>query len=361
VSHPLSGQFRLQAGLSLPSSPLYRRLLEDLADDLDRGGVTTHVVAGHEEARPGTVLPLRLLGAVHRLVLTGALPTLAPFYPSVGGGEPPDSAWKPLRAVLAEHADQLRGMLQQPLQTNETGRAPLLYGGLMVVAQRTGLPVRLLEIGSSAGLNLLVDRYRYDMAAPAATGDTRPLVLGDPASALRFDRPWEGAPPADPAVPVLLVGRRGCDPQALDPTSAADRLTLTSFVWPDDVARLDRLQAALAVATAGPPRVDRASAAGWLADRLAEPQPGQVAVVWHSAVWQYLAMPERQQLLDVLAAAAQRATPAAPLAYLRYEPRQPPPRSSGVFELRLSGWPPGGSDELLATGTGHGASARWSR
>ncbi len=360
MSHPLSEQFRQQARHSLPGSPLYERLLTELADDLDRGGVTAEVVAGHEGDRPGTVLPLRLLGAVHRLVLAGALPGLARYYPSVGGTGPAARAWPALAAGLAERADDLRRLLDRTVQTNETGRAALLYGALLVVADRTGLPVRLLEIGSSAGLNLLVDRYRYDVEVPSATGARRLVSLGDPASPLRFARPWVGLPPASLATRVPIAERRGCDPNPVDPADPEGRLTLTSYVWPDDLTRLGRLRAALAVAAADPPPVDRAGAADWLAERLRRPRPGAVTLVWHSVVWQYVDRVEREAILGLLTEAAGRASRAAPLAYARFEPRQAAPRWSGVFELRLSLWPHGGVDEVLATAAGHGVPARWS-
>ena len=356
MSHPLSDQFRQQARHSLPGSPLYELLLTAMADDLDRGGPTVAVVAGHEGDRPGTVLPLRVLGALHRLVLAGALPALAPYYPSVGGTEPAAGAWPALSACLAEYPDRVRDLLVRPLQTNETGRAALLYGALLVVAARTGLPVRLLELGSSAGLNLLVDRYRYDVAVPGAARDA---ILGDQASPLRFDRPWLGLPPADLATPLSIAARRGCDPNPVNAADPEGRLTLASYVWPDDTARLARLRAALAVAAADPPTVDRAGAADWLADRLRRLRPGVVTVVWHSVVWQYVDRAERRLVLELLTEAAGRATTATPLAYVTFEPRQAPPRWSGVFELRMSVWPRGGADQVLATAAGHGIPVRW--
>jgi hypothetical protein len=359
-AHPMSRQFRQQARHSLPGSPLYEQLLTALADDLDRGGVTAAVVAGHEQDRPGTVLPLRLLGAVHRLVLTGALPDLARCYPSAGGTAPAAEAWPALEAALAARTGEVRALLERPVQTNETGRAALLYGALMVVAARTGLPVRLLEIGASAGLNLLVDRYRYDVVLQSGSRIPRTLTLGDPASPLVFDRPWRGVPPAVLRATVPIAERRGCDPNPIDPADPDGRLTLASFVWPDDLRRLGRLRAALRVAAADPPTVDRAGAATWLAHRLRVPWPGVATVVWHSVVWQYVDRADRPVILETIGDAAARATAAAPLAYVRFEPRPGPPESSGVFELRASIWPHRGVDELLATGVGHGIPARWS-
>jgi hypothetical protein len=351
--HPLSEQFRLQAAFS---SPLYKALLGAVADDLDARGPSARVVAGHEQARRGTVLPLRLMGSVHRLVLTGELPDLAPYYPSVGGTEPPDRAWPALRAAFESGADRIRAYLDRPVQTNETGRAAQLYGGLLTVSQRTGHPVRLLELGTSAGLNLLVDRFRYDVSV-----DGVPLILGDPDSALRFDQPWEGLPPADPRRPLEIVERAGCDPHPIDATDPEGQLTLTSFVWPDDLERLRRLRGALEVARTDPPPTEVGSGDGWLADRLGAPRPGVATVVWHSVVWQYIDRDVRPGILDTLSKAAQRATEEAPVAYLRYEPRRAPPRYSGFFELQVSIWPAGPVDQVIAIGGGHGIPARWSQ
>jgi len=122
-----------------------------MADDLDAGGVTAKAVAGHEGDRPGTVLPLRMLAALHRLVLEGRAPALSSFYPSVGGAALAGAAWPAAAAAMREHLADMHLLVDQTVQTNEPGRASLLFGGLLVVAERTGLPIRLLEIGSSAG------------------------------------------------------------------------------------------------------------------------------------------------------------------------------------------------------------------
>lgn len=349
MSHPLGARFREQAQGCLPGSPLSSVLLAAMADDLDAGGVTADVVAGHEGDRPGTVLPLRLLAALHRLVLEGRAAGLAPYYPSVGGTAPAEAVWPAAAATMREHLGELRRLVDRTVQTNEPGRASLLFGGLLVAAERTGWPVRLLEIGSSAGLTLLVDRYGYAVGG---------RVLGDPASPLRFDQPWVGQPPASLNRRLHVVERRGCDPRPVDPTSAEGRLTLTSYVWADWTERIERLRAALRVAAAMPPPVDRATAADWLAAHLAAPHQRVVTVIWHSIVWQYLDREERSAVRAVLAEAAAAATGKAPLAHLAFEPRREADRSVR-FELSVSLWPGPGRPELLARAPGHGLPTRW--
>ena len=125
---------------------------------------------------------LRLLGAVHRIVLDGRAPELARFYPSAGGDDDGD-AWPAFLGVLEAHRAEIEQGLREQVQTNEIGRAAVLAGGFTEIARRTGLPLALFEVGCSAGLNLRWDRYAFD------TGLT---VAGDPASALRFAGVWEG-------------------------------------------------------------------------------------------------------------------------------------------------------------------------
>jgi hypothetical protein len=89
----------------------------------------------------------------------------------------------------------------------------------------------------------------------------------------------------------------------VDPRSEEGRLTLTSYVWADQLERLERLRAALAVASEVEAPVERAGAAGWTEARLAEPAPGTATVVFHSIVMQYLPVAERERFERALQAA----------------------------------------------------------
>lgn len=194
-------------------SPFYAGLVERIADDVGAGGPTWTVLSSHA-GRPSTELPaIRLLDAVHRLVLSGQAPTLVAHYPSTGGDGDVAATWAPLLDVVAHHGDDLRKALDHPVQTNAVGRCPAIVGGLLAVAAETGMPVRLLELGASAGLLLVCDHYCYE------AGDQ---AWGDAESPVRFVDPWVGGMPPLGA-PLQIVERRGCDQHPLDPGREDDR------------------------------------------------------------------------------------------------------------------------------------------
>ena len=89
----------------------------------------------------------------------GSAPELAAYYPTVGGTWS-SQASEAVLAFLAARGDEVRPLLDQAPQTNEVGRAAALVGGLLRLTERWQLPVRLWEIGASAGLNLQADRFR---------------------------------------------------------------------------------------------------------------------------------------------------------------------------------------------------------
>src|SRR5437763_1692936 len=94
--------FREQGdGCARLGSPLYAELLRLCGDDIEGGGVLADVLAGHEEDPGPSALALRLVGAVHRIVLSGRAPELAPYYPSVGGTADATAAWPAFRDVVA--------------------------------------------------------------------------------------------------------------------------------------------------------------------------------------------------------------------------------------------------------------------
>jgi hypothetical protein len=135
----------------------------------------------------------------------------------------------------------------------------------------------------------------------------------------------------------------------VDPGTTDGRLTLLSYVWPDQDDRLRVLRGALDVATRVPAAVERAEAPDWLARRLARPAPGVATVVFHSIVWQYLAAPDRERLRETIVRAGAAATADAPLAWLRFEPSA----DRTHCEVRLTAWP-AGDDRLVATAGYHG-------
>ncbi|MGH8968605.1 MAG: DUF2332 domain-containing protein [Actinomycetes bacterium] len=328
-------------------SPLYLVLLERLADEVLDGGPGAEVLAGHERDTGASALALRLMGSVHRLALQGRTPGLAEFYPSVGGRGDPAAAWPALREVLVEHRDELRRLLGQPPQTNEVGRAAALLGGLQHLLSRWDAPVRLFEIGASAGLNLLADRFRVQLPDGRGVGPAdSPMVLTDA---------WRGRlPPLGPR--LRIAERAGCDTSPVDPTTAEGRLALTSYVWPDHVARLDRLRGALELAADRPATVERATAERFVG-RLTL-VPGTTTVLWHSVMWPYLGSGERAAVLALLERIGERAGEHARLAHLHLEPGRRDPDGPHEFLVVLRTWP-GGEERVLGAAHPHGLPTTW--
>ena len=345
----LPARFRAQAEqCALHGSPLTAALLYGAAADDEAGGPTHELLRPVADEPSGSVVSLRFAGALHRLVLERKAPELALHYPSVGGTAAAGAVWPVARRVIAEHLEELADGVRRPVQTNEVGRAAALYGGLLHVAATTGLPVRLLEIGASAGLNLRADAFAYELPGGR--------VLGEPTSPVRLRQPWQGnLPPYE--VGLQIADRLGCDPMPLDPAREADRLTLTSYVWADQVERFERLRGALQVAAERHVSVQALPASAFLERELAEPAPGVATVVWHSVVRQYLDADERAAVERVLAEAGARASRDAPLARLSLEPERLA-HSTFRFLVELTSWPTGQS-RRLAECLGHGPPVTW--
>lgn len=316
-------------------SPLYAEVLEGAAGDVEAHGPTWEILRGHEDDPEFSVLGLRLLGAVNRRVLTGREPQLAEAYAGGDGS----LAWAALRAALAGSVAELRASVERPVQTNEVGRSAALLFGFLAVTGETGLPLRLLEVGASAGLNLRWDRFRYE-----ADG----FSWGPPDSPVKLAFELEGEAPASelPAT-VEVASRQGCDASPIDPATADGELTLLTYIWPDQPERIARMRAALEVAKSVPVSLDHEPAATWARRMLAEPSPGQATVIYHSIMSQYLSDEERAELFTRIEDAGARASEEAPLAWLRMEPVD----DRAAVELTL--WP-GGETRLIARAGYHG-------
>ncbi len=326
-------------------APLTGAVCEAAAEACDETSLTGRKLAAWPGDAMADALMMRFTGGCNAMVRVGRAPALAPFYPPAPTPELP-ALVAALRALLADPAldAELAGWLAGPPQTNEVARSGVLMPGLMTVAARTRLPIRLFELGCSAGLNLNLDRFGYRLGE---------AIAGDAASPVQLAPGWTGPPP--PAATVTLLSRRGVDINPLDATDPAVRERLLAYVWPDQGERVARAEAALALAAAHPPAIDRGDAADWL-EREVAPQPGSVAVVQHSIAFQYFPPASQARIAAHLAGLAASAD--APVAWLRYE--MDDPAKPELPTLRLTLWQGGPPTELLlARAHPHGTFVEW--
>jgi hypothetical protein len=286
-------------------------------------------------------LPLRVAGGIHALHLSGTEERLAPIYADLYAD---DAAV--LREVMETREAELLPWLDGPPQTNEAGRSSNFVAAMLWLAGR-GLPpvFECLEIGSSAGINLMLDRYRYDLGG---------VVVGPDDAAMRFAPEWTGPPPPDR--PIRFASLEGCDVAPVELTDPAQALRLRAYIWPEHTVRFERMEAAIAAARERAPQVARMNAADFVESRLARPQAeGTTRVLMHSIVWQYVPEDQQARVTAAMEAAGAAATPERALAWVRVEAN----RSVHRHELTVRYWPGGADEALLARSHAHGAAIEW--
>ncbi len=330
-------------------SPFSGAVLAAAARDMADGGPTRALMSRWAEvsARPllTDAVPIRLLGALHDLALSGEDDTLADAYPNASAPGDAAAAWSAALAAMGPHNERLARFLDHEPQTNEVRRSACLLPGFLQISAETGLPLRVFEIGASAGLNQLWDRYRYDLGEAGSWGPE--------ASPVKIPADWRGSPPALDAE-IDVVERAACDRKPVDLADPGARQRLRAYVWADQRDRMRRLDAAIDVARAAGVFVENADALDWTARRVA-PEEGVVTVLVHSVFWQYMPAATRGALERLIHEIGGKARAAAPFAWLRMEP---PPDNLAIMELRLTLWP-GGEDRRLATVHPHGAWVEW--
>jgi hypothetical protein len=310
------------------------RALAAAIDATTRTGAAVLAWSGHPVH---DALPLRLASAVHGLWRANRVPTLAAVFAGSGDAAANTAV---VREVLSSHDAELLPWLDSPPQTNEVGRSAQLMTGLLEIAARHGSNIELLEIGSSAGLNLMIDRFRIELAG---------VVTGPPDAALTLTPQWRGPPP--PAVPINILSTRGVDVAPIDATTDIGAQRLLAYVWPDHHARFTRLVSALTMLRADPPQLDKDDAVAWLIARLAESQPARTTrVLMHSIVWQYLGKARQLQITAAMEAAGALATAQQALGWVRVEAN----RTLHKHEITLRSWPGHGQSLLLGRAHAHG-------
>jgi len=320
-------------------APMYARLCAAIAEGLNRDSEVGRRVLDWAGEPTRDALPLRFIGGLHALVRAGKDAGLAAIF--AGDTIEPAAVASDLNRALVAHDAALLPWLDGPPQTNEPGRSGSLMTGLLEVARRHGPKLELLEIGSSAGLNLLIDRYGFDL------GGTKAGVAG---STVTLAPEWTGSAPEP--VDVEIVSVRGCDIQPLDATDPAVATRLLAYVWPEMPVRFGRMEAAIAMQRTRPVDLVGADAADWMEARLAEPQAaGVTRVLMHSVVWQYLPEPVAIRIRAAMATAGANTTPERPLAWVMVEPN----RAFAEHVVRVKSWPGDGEWSVLATAHAHGA------
>lgn len=289
-------------------------------------------------------LALRFAAGLHAVAQTGQIKELSECYTTQ---RPPreEQLWEAVEVALSAASDELLKWLKTPPQTNEVGRSAILTSGILVALAVFPLPIKLLEIGTSAGLNLLLDRYHHRLGRTQA---------GDKASPVRLAPKWSGDSP--PSAAVSIAERAGVDLNPLNVTSRVDRDRLVAFTWADQLTRLRKLQAALKIAQKNPPPVMQGNAIDWLKTRLGCESGGHLRVVMHSFVQQYFTKADQEALHALMNEAGQVATESSPLAWLSLETDVTAGRPALVLQL----WPSGERVHLCWC-AGHGQQVQWTR
>jgi hypothetical protein len=336
----ISGFHQQAAFCRQTGSELTARVLEALAAVMDRTTRTGARILDWPGDPMVDALKLRIAGGLNALARAGEDEALSALY----AGARDD--WEAETARVLRHWDDwLYPWLDSAPQTNEVARSGILWPGMMEIARRFGPQLEILELGASGGLNLNMDRFGYDLGGVAA---------GDASSPVQLAPRWEGAPPAFCAVDV--VARRGVDLNPLDMTDPAVAARMLAYIWPDQTERVARAEAAIDVARAFPPPLDKGDGVAWLAAQLARTQkPGVTRVIYHSVALQYFPVEGRRAVRAMIEAAGADATPTRPFAWLSMEF----PAKVTEAHLTLRSWPGSGAEDLLALAHPHGAWIKW--
>ncbi|MFO0696614.1 MAG: DUF2332 domain-containing protein [Polyangiales bacterium] len=270
-------------------SPLYGAIAARVAEDEP----TLELLSA---AKPGQARPVLLFAAVHELLLAGIAHPLARSYPSVGGAVDLDAAPALFLDFCRVHREAVRERIAtRTVQTNEVARAAYLYAGLLETVGEG--PIHLVEIGPSAGLLLLLDRYGYDFGEGIVGERTSGLVLRP--TLLADARPSTGR-----TLPKI-ASRVGLDLEPVDVRDEGATRWLRACLFADELERLARFDAAVAIARANEPlRFVVGDACETLPGVIEALPEGGELVLMHTWALTYLDRPMRARFLATLEAMA---------------------------------------------------------
>ncbi|MGX9351009.1 DUF2332 domain-containing protein [Shimia sp. W99] len=319
-------------------SPFMGRLLRLLADRWPTDTALAQKCAAWQgDIGPmAASLPLRIAGGLHALVLQGMDPALAAAYPP--NSVPDADLWLAVQGALHTHDAFLTEWIDHAPQTNEVRRSAVLIGAAHLLSDRFGMPIRLTELGASAGLNLMFDQFHMTLDG-ADYGPQSPVQLAPD---------WRG--PLPPKTLPHITERRGVDLNPLNAQDPADQLRLLAYLWPDQSERLARTRAAIALQDAP---LEQGDAIDWL-ERNLTPVPGTLHLIYHTVAWQYFPTHAQERGEEIIVGAGHAALPDTPLAWLSLEADDKTPGAA----IRLRLWP-GNHDIDLGRADFHGRWVDW--
>ncbi|MBU7580443.1 MAG: DUF2332 domain-containing protein [Porphyrobacter sp.] len=331
-------------------APATARVIRALAGVRASDTATGRRIANWQGLTLKDAMPLRIAGGFHHLLLTGADDRLGAVY---AGAVTDQGEVDALVLDLTQRFDaRLLPWLDGPPQTNEAGRSVSIMAGLLWLAQQVRVPrFDLFELGASAGVNTMIDRYFFRL------GDTE---VGPAQSPMRIVPEWRGAssPPLPPAG-FAITAVKGCDIAPINLADPEAALRLKAYVWPDAGERMARIDAAIALAGAEPPDLIAADAGDFAAAMLARPAvSGTVRVMFHSIMWQYMPAATQARITAAFEAEGACATPDTPLGWIALETDP----ATFRHELRVRLWDGGshkGEEHLLSHAHPHGAWVAW--
>lgn len=343
----IAASMRRLATSTSSRAPLYSRLSTGIAEQPE-------VLAILAEAPPTHRAPVSLFAAVHHLLLADPGPPLASWYPNLTAVPRTDDPVPAFVEFCAVRRPELAELVATRLpQTNEIGRSALLLVGLADVAVRAG-PLAHLDIGASAGLNLLIPHYGYDYSGHR---------LGEDRLVLSCDVIGGGSAALPRAVPSFAA-RQGLDREPVDLADPDQVRWLEACVWPDQTDRFDRLRTAVQIAQEHPVPVRRGDAVADLDAAIDALGDSGHPVVTTSWVLTYLTDQQRAAFQERLASRGARMD----LSWVyteapAYAPGLPYPdgmRESELTVLGVVGWRDGVRHvRHLATCHPHGYTLRW--
>jgi len=279
-------------------SPLYEQFALGAAEDPDVAALLGH-------ARDEAAVPALLLAAAHRLVQAEPFHELSSYYPSLGGTCGPDArSWPLFREFVLERSEKMAELIAtRTVRTNEVRSAALLYPAVALAGKQVGGAIGLLEVGTCAGLRLLLDRFGYRYQ----TEGSGQIIVGPAKSPLGLHCVLAAAPGVQ--LPELsrklrVAARVGLDRAPVDATDLEQFAWLEACVWADQPERLRLLGVAARMQTGDRPELLAGDPVDGLAAAAGRVPSGLPLVVANSDVATRLTEEQRADYVHALASLA---------------------------------------------------------